>query len=370
VSVTFVTAAAEGRHREGTVSNLPAARLAAAKQAYAARRLDVAAAVSLVTGIAPRAGDLVLARVTRLGQHPALQLTGGRRASLFVGDEIVVAYGNRYAPDQFEALVPGDLGPCQLAAAGGIAATVRAAHARMRRATDIEPVGLLADAAGRVLNLAQFRLREDPVITCIGPRVIAVAGTAMNAGKTTAAAHLIRGLTNAGLRVAAAKVTGTGAAGDVHMFADAGASPVVDFTDFGHASTYRLAAAEVEQVLRQSVSHLSRTAPDVVVLEIADGLFQQETAGLLKSPLFRRLVHGIVFAAPDAMSAAAGAEWLEHRGLPVLALSGALTASQLAMREAMDATQLPVLGLADLGNPDTALGLLGEASQRVGGIAT
>src|SRR5437870_4337587 len=52
---------------------------------------------------APSAGDLVLARIDTLGYHAGLQLPNGRRRRLFAGDEIVVAYGNRYAPNQFEA---------------------------------------------------------------------------------------------------------------------------------------------------------------------------------------------------------------------------------------------------------------------------
>lgn len=353
-----------------TTTGLEPARLARAKRAFTTRRADFTLATQLATGIPPTAGDLVLARVQRLGQHPGLQLPSGRRATLFEGDEIVACYGNRYAPDQFEAVVPADLGPCHLVAAGGIAAQAREWHARMKRPTAIEPIGLLADARGRVLNVAQFALREDAALPATGTRVIAVAGTSMNAGKTTAAAHLIRGLAGAGLRVAAAKVTGTGAAGDTMLFADAGASPVLDFTDFGHASTYRLAPAEVEQVLRRAIASLARGAPDVIVFEVADGVFQRETAALLKSAAFRRSVHGIVFAAPDAMGATAGVEWLEQRGLPVLAVAGALTASPLAVREATEATHLPVLGLAELADPARAAALLGELALRAGATGT
>ena len=35
--------------------------------------------------------------------------------------EIMVAYGNRYAPDQFEAELPKTMASCHLAAAGGVA---------------------------------------------------------------------------------------------------------------------------------------------------------------------------------------------------------------------------------------------------------
>ena len=58
-------------------------------------------------------------------------------------------------------------------------------------------------------------------------------------------ASIVRGLTAAGYRVAAGKVTGTGAGGDFHMFVDAGATRVLDFTDFGFSSTYLLDSVTV-----------------------------------------------------------------------------------------------------------------------------
>lgn len=327
------------------------ARLLRAKRSYTTHRVDLAVARRLLTaGIAPKAGDLVLARIVRIGQHGGLQLPHGRRSTLFVGDEIVVTYGNRYAPDQFEARVPEHLGPCHLVAAGGIAAEARSWHSRMKRPTEIEPIGLLADQAGHPVNVSGFRLPDEGATTTRLPCVIAVVGTSMNAGKTTAAAHLIRGLVLRGLRVGAAKVTGTGAMGDVALLADAGAHCVVDFTDFGYASTYRVPRPEVERILRQAVMHAAHSA-DAVVVEIADGLYQEETAALLKSATFRQLVTGVVFAAADAMGAAAGIEWLEQRGLPVLAVSGVLTASPLGVEEARRATHLPVLGPDELADP-------------------
>lgn len=366
MNVSFVVPGSGARHLpDDSVSALSPGRLEQAKRAFTARRASLGSAVRLIAdGVTPHAGDLLLARVIRLGQHTGLQLPTGRRAKLYANDEIIVCYGNRYAPDQFEAVVPSDLAPCHLVAGGGIAAMARHWHGKMRRPTDIQPLGLLADAAGQVLNVAQFRLREDTSIACIGPRVIAVAGTSMNAGKTTAAAHLMRGLIASGLRVAAAKVTGTGAAGDIMMFVDAGADPVVDFTDFGYASTYRVPPAEVEQIMRQAVGYLGRSAPDVIVFEVADGVYQQETAALLKSQAFRRMVSGILFAAPDSLSATAGVDWLEQRGLPVLAVSGALTASPLAIQETLQATHLPVLGLAQLADPTAVRALLQDLHRR------
>jgi exosome complex RNA-binding protein Csl4 len=71
-------------------------RILKAKAAFTTRRVNLKAAVTLVRKDAtPQAGDLVLARVDRIGQHQRIELVNGRRARMLVGDEIVVAYGNR-----------------------------------------------------------------------------------------------------------------------------------------------------------------------------------------------------------------------------------------------------------------------------------
>ena len=114
------------------VAILEPARIAGWKTPYAARRVPRSACRTLLTGeVTPRVGDLVLVRIDKLGQHKHLELACGRRARLFPGDEVVLAYGNRYAPDQFEAEVPADMGPCHMVAAGGIAARVISKHDRM-----------------------------------------------------------------------------------------------------------------------------------------------------------------------------------------------------------------------------------------------
>jgi hypothetical protein len=337
-----------------TITLLEASRVARFKCAYAARRVPAATMITLLTGNrAPKTGDLVLCRVNKLGQHCNLDLASGRRARLFPGDEMVLAYGHRYAPDQFEAKVPRDLGPCSMVATDGIAARVVAKHGRMKAATQVSPLGLIGDRTGRVLNLASFAIEKIPFDY---PHVhtIAVVGTSMNAGKTETCSNLIRGLINAGLRVGAAKVNGTGAAYDVWSMLDAGPSLVLDFGDAGMPSTYLASTQQIEEVFVTLIRHLYRSAVNVVVLEVADGIFQRETAILLGSPKFARSVDSIILAAGDAMGSSAGVQWMQKRGLPVIAASGLLTASPLAIREARAAHGLPVLDLVALSSASIA----------------
>lgn len=325
----------------------PDGRLATAKAAYTTRHVDRTRFAGIVTDRRPEVGDVVLAEIIAIGQHQKIERTDGRRAILYPGDAILVAYGERYAPDQFEAVLPTDLGPCELVAAGGVAATVVVKHDSMKQATRIQPIGLVAEIDGTVVNLRDHRL---PAPSGLRPRphTIVVVGTSMNSGKTTTAAGLIRGLTLQGLRVGSAKITGTGAGGDVWTMLDAGADPVLDFTAAGYPSTYRLGGPAVCEVGDVLLAHLADAEVDVAVVEIADGLFQAETAYLLTSPLVQHRCDGVVFAAQDAMGARAGVAHLQGLGVPVRAASGLFTASPLGVREAQEAIDIPILTLEQL----------------------
>ncbi len=340
------------------IEHIGAERLRDVRRGFATRRVTLPPRMTLLQSPAcPQTGDLVWARVTSVGHHARLELTDGRRSQLYKGDEIVVAYANRYAPDQFEAEVPPDLAECHLVAAGGIASKLVSRHAKARTPTRIQPLGLLADDAGRALNLHDWKIDSRSIPKPLPP-VVVVAGTAMNAGKTTVAARLIRGLLRAGKKVGAAKVTGTGAGGDYWQMQDAGAVEVVDFVDAGYASTYQLPPQEIEKVFLRLLSHLGSRGTDVIVVEVADGILQAETAALLASPGFAYYCDRLIFAASDAMGALAGIQWLHGKGVEVCAVSGTLSASPLAMRETATATGLPVLTRQALCEPETALELL------------
>jgi hypothetical protein len=334
-------------------------RLRCAAWAYTTRRVGPQAAGLTREPLAPRAGDLVLARVDAIGHHSGLQLPDGRRRTLLVGDEIVVVYGNRYAPNQFEAVVPKTTGPCQLVAAGGMAAKALSWHSSISKpATRITPQGMLVRPTGTPINLRDYALPALDTLPGALPPAIAVVGTAMDSGKTQSCGYLVRGLTTAGFKVGYAKITGTGAAGDPWFLRDAGADPVLDFTDTGLASTYLVPPREVERSVMTLVGHLTEARVDAIVFEVADGVLQTETARLLASSLFRSVVSGVLFAASDAMGAVAGARSVLELDLPLLALSGVLTASPLQQREAEKATGLPVFSRQDLARESTARRIL------------
>jgi hypothetical protein len=239
-----------------------------------------------------------------------------------------------------------------------VAGRVIARHAEWAEATKITPLGLLADADGEVLNLRRWALPQPAAGG--EPLVIVVAGTSMNAGKTTTASKLIKGLARSGAKVGAAKVTGTGSGGDVWSMSDAGASLVLDFTDQGHASTFQLDEAELVRTACGLLDHLAKADVDVCVVEVADGLLQTETAALLGSAAFAARVDALFFAAADAAGAIFGVERLRRLQLPVMGLSGVLTSSPLGCREAAAETGLPIVTGRTLADPDFAAGLVAK----------
>lgn len=341
------------------VQPLPAEELSRVRQSFSTRRVPTTAMQTLISGsVRPRSGDLVLACVERLGHHRHLELPDGRRSRLHLDDPMVVAYADRYATDQFEAQVPHHLGRTHLVASGGIASEQLTRSHDVRNATEIMPVGLVGDAAGRALNLADFAL-EPPGLLTQRPPTVAVFGTAMNSGKTTTVHYLVHGLSRAGHRTGAAKVTGTGSGNDYWVMLDAGAHRMLDFTDVGLASTYRQPMDVLEGKFVELVDHLTHSGSDVNLIEVADGIFQQETAGLIESETVGSVVDAVVFAANDAMGAAFGVHHLQQRGFRVVAVSGMLTRSPLAVRETERATGLPVLGIPELSDSGSMQELLG-----------
>lgn len=312
------------------------------KRAFTTRRVATTDMKTLVSGpIRPRAGDLVLATVSEIGKQTKIELPSGRRASMMPGDEILVVYGNRYAPDQFEALVSLDLGPCDLVAAGGVAGREICRHDRMPSPTAIEPIGLVADAEGARLNLSQYAIKVGDRAKPI--QVVLVAGTAMNSGKTFTAASLIHGFARNGFSVAGIKSTGTGSGGDLWTMKDHGADFTADFTDAGMASTYLAPHDQIVDGILGLVAAAGEAGCEIAVVEIADGLHHRETAKLLAEPRLRNLASGIVFAAYDSMGAASGAKALTELGHKIFAISGRLMRSPLAVRETMGAVTCPVV---------------------------
>ncbi len=284
--------------------------LSQAKFSFVTRGLGSRALTIASARQQPTQGDLVVARVGTLGQHDCLEDRHGRRARLHAGDLVVGAYGNRYATDFYEGYVPA--GPrTHLLTAGGVIGTVASSHARRGEPTALEVIGALADGSGTPLKLADLA-RPRPPAADPRPATVAVVGSAMNAGKTTTAAGVIRGWARAGLRVGAGKATGSGSGKDHWAYIDAGAHCVVDFVDFGMPSTFGYPADRLVATMHAIRDALAAEGATHVVVEIADGLLQAQTRELLAAlPTF---ADSVVLAVSDALGAVGAQSVLASRG--------------------------------------------------------
>jgi len=284
----------------------------------------------------PESGDVLLARIEKIGKNARIELTNGRASSLYEGDLIVVVLGNRYATEQFEgyARLRGSL--CHLLSMGGLCGIMESRHAGVIEPSSLRVLGLLGNAQGEPLCLSDYSL--GPRFIRNRPRVLAVCGSSMDVGKTYTARSLVLGLRNLGSQVAGIKLTGTATGRDTWSMSDAGARPALDFLDGGLPSTYLCSLEKLLELYELLVSHAASEGAEWVVMEIADGLLQRETASLLHCKSFISSVHAWVYAAGDALNAAGGIAALRACGVEPAAISGVISMSPLAMREAAGAT--------------------------------
>lgn len=298
---------------------------------------------------APRIGDVALHRVVSLGKHTRMDNRDSRTHYLLPGDLVATAYGNRYATDQYEGFVPPASEQYHMLSIGGVCGMVATRNASMPDPTILEFMGYGIDDKGKIVNLRSYRLR--PVSAKGRPRsfkTIMSIGASMNSGKTTTACMCIRGLSQAGHRVVAAKLTGTGAIKDLQFMRDAGAEKVLDFTDYGCPSTSRTSLSKLLRLVRTIESHLARLEPDFVVYEVADGIFQRETALLLANPEFHSRIDYTLFSAPDALAAESGKRALKRLDYNLVGFSGIVSASELGKQEVVKATGMPCLSSTEL----------------------
>jgi len=328
------------------------------KWSFAARRVNRGDAVSINQNFHhAMAGDLVLAEIESIGQHKKVQLAEGRYSVSYKGDLVVMVCGDRYAPDQFEGFAEINRDLCDVIAAGGIIGRMEAAHDKMSQPTRLRPLGLVTNEDGDVLNVASYGIPHSTIPEHV--TVIGVFGASMNAGKTTAAVSLAHGLKQAGFAVEGIKATGTGAFGDFNAFRDAGI-PVSDFTDAGMGTTYRMPLERIERSFESLVGAAAARGAEIVVVEIADGVFQAETAGILKESRIKDRFDTVMFAAPDALGAVGGVSILKRYGLAPFAISGMVTCSPLAVRETETATGATLLSRDALIDPEQLMPTVGH----------
>ena len=295
----------------------------------------------------PRPGDCVLVQIESLGYHGRIMTVGSDRQRLYEGDCLVAVLGNRYATDAYEGEVDG-LDDLHILTGAGMVGTVKSKFQSMKRPTQFSCLGSPTTENGARINLKSTPRPTSDIDRSLD-NVVLLVGTSMNSGKTTTAAKLSKALLRSGLRVAACKVTGSVSHRDLHELQATGVQDVRDFSDYGLPSTYQCEEQELLNVFEAMLSDAARANPDVVVMEIADGVLQRETQMLLNSEVVRPRVRGVVLAAGCAPSALFGAAQVKSYGHDVAAVSGCITSSPLFMREFSQQCDIPIGSSCDRG---------------------
>jgi hypothetical protein len=299
----------------------------------------------------PEQGDVVYGKIIRIGQHSSLENAYGRIHLIHRGTRAVFVFGNRYAPDYYEGLLPEKIkDEVDLLARSGLIGLVKTKSPLVKDPTRVKILGYICDKDGEILNTKNFSLIQPKKSLKTLPRspMILVCGTSMNSGKSMAAVACCRILSSLGYSVRASKVTGTANLKDILYRNDAGASHYSDFSHFGYPSTYLLPEWEVLSIFNRLDLKYANNPKNYWVVEFADGILQRETSLLLKSDDVKSRIHRFIFCAVDAFGMIGGLRILKERyELAPDALSGVCSSSPLYIRELSEFTDIPLFNSAD-----------------------
>ncbi|MEJ2298271.1 MAG: hypothetical protein P8X94_07160 [Woeseiaceae bacterium] len=343
------------------------------KIASVAQHNDLTSELRLSKDIPCEEGVLVAARVLNSkSRYNQLELTSGRMATVNEGDVIVGALGHRKALRGYSGHLPTSLQPgdtIQLLNIGGVLGICDSANPDVGAPFDCEVLGTvlsfpyLGERIGVPARAGTSSLEENPAIDVGGVPVVALAGTCMDSGKTAAACAIVSRLRHLGLNVAACKATGVSLRRDILAMEDAGASESMFFSDFGIVTTTEKNCRELTRAL---LTGLASRRPDVIVLELGDGLLGAYGVGaILADDEIRAALSVVVLCANDPVSAWGGTELLrkEFHIEPAL-VTGPATDNEVGVQQIAERTGLVAINalVSPVALGDAIAGLLEKES--------
>lgn len=322
------------------------------KIASVAQHNNLASELRLSKDIPCEEGVLVAARVlNNKSRYNQLELTSGRMATVNQGDVIVGALGHRKALRGYSGHLPTSLKPgdtIQILNIGGVLGVCDSANPDVGPPFDCEVLGTvlnfpyLGERIGVPARAGSDSLDENTRLHTQGVPVVALAGTCMDSGKTAAACAIVGRLRHLGLHVAACKATGVSLRRDVLAMEDAGASETMIFSDFGIVTTTEANGPELTRAL---LSGLATHKPDVIVLELGDGLLGAYGVGaILSDPAIRDALTLVVLCANDPVSAWGGTELLRKEfSIEPALVTGPATDNDVGIDQIKDRCDLPAV---------------------------
>jgi hypothetical protein len=278
-----------------------------------------------------RPGDVVVVRVlTDNATYNMLELPTGRLAKVNPGDIVAGVLGRRRALKGFVGDVPATVcsgDELHLLNLGGVIGNCSGHHSSLNDAIKVEVIGLGANDDGAIKNIADVALPLCETLKTTAPLVV-IAGACMNSGKTYAATEIIQQATRAGLRVAAAKLSGIACLRDTLNMADHGAMATASFLDCGLPST--VGVADLGPVAKSIIARLNESNPDLIVIELGDGILGgYSVESVFEDREFLEATAALVFCASDYVSAWGGIELFRRRGIKVDLIAGSVTDSKM-----------------------------------------
>lgn len=325
---------------------------------------------TLIKNYTPKAGDVAIFKILEIGSMDAIQDFEGRNCNIFEGDQVMLAFGNRYATNQFEAYVPkGYQAEYDLVSKGGVVGNVASMYFKLEDLgpTKLKLEGYVTDG-NKVINAIYHHreaVRFEPFKQNSFKTILSL-GSSMDSGKTTTAAFLCRGMKNSGHKVAYVKLTGTVFNKDKMLCFDCGADYVSDFSEFGYPSTYLCSVDEILNIYAGLLQEVTEQNPDYLVIEIADGLYQRETNALINYLPFTDSMDHVILSCSDSLGVHTGVGVLSPIfGKKLFALGGLFTGSPLLVNEVERQCHLPVLTLEKLANGELLKTLLRKHGVKV-----
>ncbi|HSB26654.1 MAG TPA: hypothetical protein VLE19_02315 [Pyrinomonadaceae bacterium] len=294
--------------------------------------LNLAKTLGIVSSCeSPRAGDVVVVRaLTDSATYNMLELPTGRLAKINPGDLLVGVLGRRRALKGFVGDVPSSVSvgdELHLLNMGAVIGCCTGHHSSLGDAIRLEVIGFVSDHEGHIRNIGDAALAPKASLGDSAPLVL-IAGTSMNSGKTYAATELIKQATRAGMKVAAAKLTGVACLRDTMNMADHGAVATASFLDCGLPSTVDV--GDLAPTAKAIIARLNEINPDLIVIELGDGILGGYSVDtIFDDSELRDATAALIFCASDYVGAWGGIELLRRRGVSIDVISGSVTDSRM-----------------------------------------
>jgi hypothetical protein len=348
-------------------------RLRLDRIASSTRNARLAPEVTVGDQIVAEEGYVLAVRIlTDKSKYNTVEDLAGRMVKVHSGDILAGTLGQRRALRGYAGVVPGRIAvgdTIEVLNLGGILGRCTSVNPDIGPPFQAEVLGAvlafpdLGDRIGTPAHIREGAARPAAHLECTVP-VVYVAGTCMNAGKTVAATELVRGLTRAGLRVAACKLTGVSLMRDTLSMLDAGAVTALTFNDAGVATTHPGVTVAVARGILNGLAAHRGGRPDVIVAELGDGILgEYGVQDILQDAGLTGLGAAFVMAAPDPVACWGADQLFRHQfHLPITALTGPATDNEVGQSYITGQLGLPAVNA--IREPDRLVGVVREALSR------